>query len=73
MADLIQCAKCARKRYLAESIVTLAELHEEPTVPHRVEIGLDGGRGAHRCGTENDRMIRVHPSSPVGQGEGVLR
>ena len=30
-----------------------------------VTIELDGSRDADRCGTENDRMIRVHPSSPV--------
>jgi hypothetical protein len=30
-----------------------------------VAIELDCSGGADRCGTENDRMICVHPSSPV--------
>ena len=63
MAELTQCTYCARSCCLAESILTPAELHEEPTVIHRVAIGLDGGGDADRCSTENDRMIRVHPSS----------
>jgi hypothetical protein len=32
-----------------------------------VAIELDGGGDADRCGTENDRMIRVHPSSTVAR------
>jgi hypothetical protein len=37
-----------------------------------VAIELDGGGDADRCGTENDRMVRVHPSSPVAHRRPTL-
>jgi hypothetical protein len=46
-------------------MLTPIELHGEPTVTSWVAIELDCSGDADRCGTENDRMIRVHPSSPV--------
>jgi hypothetical protein len=42
--------------------MTTAELHEAAPVTVEMTLGLDGGRDADRRGTENDRMIRVHPS-----------
>ena len=52
--------------------MTPVELHGEPTVMSWVAIELDGSGDADRCGTENDRMIRVHPSSPVAHQRPTL-
>jgi len=46
--------------------MTPAELHGEPMIKRWVAIELDGSGNADRCGTENDRMIRGHPSSSEG-------
>jgi len=37
-----------------------------------VAIELDGSGDADRCSTENDRMIRVHPSSPLAHRRPTL-
>jgi hypothetical protein len=50
---------------LAESILTPVEVHAEPTVISWVAMAMDTSRYADPCGTENDRMIRAHPSSPI--------